>query len=104
MDKDWDYEFAFGSVNFCFLTLKQILTALVEQSVPVTGGVPASPWRVHPSRALKMVQKRAWDVYKDTRQLHGRQHDLSVELLIDLIERIMIFVIILLLVVVHKRS
>ena len=81
LDRDWNYEFAFRLVAFCFLTLTQILTTLVEQYVPVTGDVPISPWRVHPPRALKMVQKHAWDVCKDTRRVHGCQHVPNAEAL-----------------------
>ena len=80
-ERDWGYEFAFRSVDACYLILMQILTSLVDQHVPVMNGAPAVPWRVHPPRALKRMRKHAWELYKEMRHLHGRQHLLSVEAL-----------------------
>ena len=76
-ERDWNFEFAYRTAGDCFAILRCFLLHLVERYVPTRKLKPSVPWRVHPPRSMKRVQKNAWAAYRGVRNRLGRQHPLS---------------------------
>ena len=79
---DWDFELAYRDSNDSFEQLLKVVLALVRDAIPLTQTKPPQtrpPWRVTPPGSLRRQCKRAWETYKEARQIHGRRSPAALD-------------------------
>lgn len=78
---DWSYELQCRSVNGMFLRILEILSHLVNRSVPKYSSSPGPFFSTQPPAGLKRVRTNAWKCYKDCCSTHGRRVAVTQEAL-----------------------
>ena len=78
---DWGFEFQDTTVEEDFTLLLSVLRRLINRYVPMSRPQLSPPWSVKPPRQLIVQRGDAWNDYKATRALNGRNHVRSLEAL-----------------------
>jgi hypothetical protein len=76
---DWEFEFAFCSVDDKYIFLQTMLLSLIERFVPQRRGAPSQPWSARPSQELLRQRSQAWESFKLARRMYGRNEARTVD-------------------------